>query len=96
MLFEQSRQRYGSPRIHADLRARGWRCGKKRVARLMRAAHLHAYRPRRRQPRTTDSTHLQPSAPNHLARQFAVESVPGPDRVWCADITYLPTRQGWL
>jgi putative transposase len=96
LLFEHSRQRYGSPRIHADLRARGWRCGRKRVARLMRAAELRAYRPRRRQPRTTDSIHLQPVAPNHLERQFAVEAVPGPDRVWCADITYLPTRQGWL
>lgn len=95
-IFEHSRQRYGSPRIHADLRARGWRCGRKRVARLMRAAQLQAYRPRRRRPRTTDSTHLQPVAPNHLERQFAAETVPGPARVWCADITYLPTRQGWL
>lgn len=95
-IFHQSRQRYGSPRIHAELHARGRRCGRKRVARLMRAADLHAYRPRRRRPRTTDSTHLQPVSPNHLERQFAVEAVPGPDRVWCADITYLPTRQGWL
>ena len=94
--FNQSRPRYGSPRIQADLRARGWQCSRKRVARLMRAARLDAYRPRRRRPRTTDSTHLQPVAPNPLARHFAVDTVPGPDRVWCADITYLPTRQGWL
>ncbi len=95
-IFQQSRQRYGSPRIHAELRAQGRRCSRKRVARLMRAADLRAYRPRRRRPRTTDSSHLQPVTPNHLERQFAVEAVPGPDRVWCADITYLPTRQGWL
>lgn len=96
VIFDHSRQRYGSPRIHAELRARGRRCGRKRVARLMQTARLRAYRPRRRRPHTTDSRHPQPVAPNHLERQFAVEAVPGPNRVWCVDITYLPTREGWL
>ncbi len=95
-IFDHSRQRYGSPRIHAELRARGRHCGRKRVARLMQAAHLRAHRPQRRRPHTTDSRHPQPVAPNHLERQFAVEAVPGPNRVWCVDITYLPTREGWL
>jgi putative transposase len=95
-IFERSRQRYGSPRIHAELRARGIRCGKKRVARLMRDADLRAYRPRRRRPRTTQVDPAASVAPNHLERQFAVESIAAPNRVWVADITYLPTRQGWL
>jgi putative transposase len=95
-IFEHSRQRYGSPRIHAELRARGIRCGKKRVERLMRAAGLRAHRPRRRRPRTTDSAHAHPIAANHLDRHFAVEEVAGRNRVWVADITYLPTAEGWL
>ncbi len=95
-LFEHSRQRYGSPRIHAELRARGIRCGQKRVARLMRQAQVRAYRPRRHRPRTTDSAHSHPIAPNHLERHFAVEQIAGRNRVWVADITYLPTAQGWL
>ena len=62
----------------------------------MQAVRLRANRPRRRRPHTTDARHPQPVAPNHLERQFAVEAVPGPNRVWCVDITYLPTREGWL
>jgi putative transposase len=95
-IFQTSRQRYGSPRVHAELRARGRRCSRKRVARLMRAAQLRAYRPRRRRPRTTDSAHQHPVASNHLERRFAVAEVAGRNRVWCADITYLPTHEGWL
>ena len=62
----------------------------------MRVAQLRAQRPRRRRPQTTDSAHTQPVAPNHLARRFDIREVAGPDRVWIADITYLPTRAGWL
>ncbi len=91
-IFGASRQTYGSPRVHAELRAQGVRCGRKRVARLMRHAQLRARR-RRRIVRTTDSRHDQPIAPNVLARSFAVDA---PNRVWLADITYLPMREGWL
>jgi putative transposase len=91
-IFGASRQTYGSPRVHAELRAQGVRCGRKRVARLMRHAQLRARR-RRRTVRTTDSCHDQPIAPNLLARSFVAEA---PNRVWLADITYLPTREGWL
>ena len=79
-------------RVHAELQAQGVHTAPKRVARLMRQAQLYA-RPRRRSVRTTDSRHSQPIAPNLLARTFVDEA---PNRVWICDITYLPTREGWL
>ena len=89
------KQRYGSPRVRMELRALGFRCGKARVNRLMRAAGLQAKRPRAFRP-TTQSRHGEPIAPNVLDRQFAVAHQPAPDRVWAGDITYVPTREGWL
>jgi putative transposase len=91
-IFTDSRQTYGSPRVHAELKAQGIRTARKRVARLMRQAQLCA-RSRRRRIRTTDSRHTEPITPNLLARAFGAEA---PDRVWVCDITYLPTREGWL
>jgi transposase InsO family protein len=91
-IYAESRQRYGSPRIHAELRARGCRMGRKRVARLMRGRGLAARR-RRRFRTTTDSRHPFPIAPNVLARQFDRAA---PDQAWVTDITYLPTGEGWL
>ena len=87
--------RYGSPRVRMELRALGFRCGKNRVARLMRRAGLQAKsaRPFRT---TTQSDHPHAVAPNVLDRQFAVATIERPNRVWAADITYIPTRQGWL
>jgi putative transposase len=87
-----SRRTYGSPRVHAELRARGTRCSRKRVARLMREAGLSGSRPRR-VVRTTDSRHRLPVAANLLGRDFSAEA---PDRRWAADITYVPTAEGWL
>jgi len=87
--------RYGSPRVHAELRARGERVSRKRVARLMRQDGLRGKK-RRRFRRTTNSEHTHPIAPNVLERKFSVEEIAGPDRVWAADITYVPTREGWL
>jgi len=91
--FVAGRGVYGSPRIHAALRAQGARCSRKRVARLMRAQGLAAGRPRKRKPRTTDSQHAQPVAPNLLARDFTAAA---PNRKWVADITGVSTRSGWL
>jgi len=94
----RSRQTYGAPRVHQDLRAEGLRVGKKRVARLMKADGLAARRPKRG-VRTTDSTHAHPIAPNLLERKFAVfdaNGVAALNRVWIGDITYIPTREGWL
>jgi putative transposase len=90
-IFSDSRQTYGSPRVHAQLH-KAWPCSRKRVARLMRQAALVA-RPRRRSVRTTDSKHAEPVAPNLLARAF---TAPVPNRIWVADITYLATREGFL
>ena len=89
---EVSRGRYGSPRVHAELRAHGRRVGRKRVARLMRGMGLSARR-RRRFRRTTDSTHAFPVAPNLLGRDFTASA---PGRVWLADLTYIRTAEGWL
>jgi transposase InsO family protein len=91
-IFAASRRTYGSPRVHAELRAQGLRVGRNRVARLMREAGL-AVVTRRRAPRTTDSRHGHPVAPNLLGRRFAADR---PDAVWLADISYLPTGEGWL
>jgi putative transposase len=91
-----SQARYGSPRIHAELRAAGVRCSRKRVARLMREQQLAGKRRRRFRVPTTDARHGDPVAPNHLARRFAVAAIGGPDRVWGADYTCIPTRQGFL
>jgi transposase InsO family protein len=92
-IFAASRRTYGSPRVHAELRARGMRVGRKRVERLMREGGLAVPTPRRRAPRTTDSRHGLPVAPNLLGRRFAAER---PDAVWLTDISYVPTGEGWL
>ena len=91
-IFEESRHTYGCPRIHAQLRAEGYRCSKNTVERLMRE---HGIRPKtkRKFKVTTDSKHNLPVAPNLLDRQFTVEEA---DEVWVSDITYIPTAQGWL
>lgn len=89
---KRSRGRYGSPRVHADLRARGVRVGKKRVERLMREQGLAA-RQKRRFRNTTDSAHAQPIAPNVLERDFETSA---PNNVWVTDVTYVWTDEGWL
>ena len=94
-VFAASGRTYGAPRVHAELRAAGERVARKRVARLMREAHLVARR-RRRSVRTTDSRHREPIAPDHVQRRFAPAQVAACDRVWVSDITYVPTREGWL
>lgn len=91
-IHRESRRCYGSPRVHAELRAQGQCTSRKRVARLMRTAGLAARR-RRAFRVTTQSQHPRPVAPNRLARQF---TAPAPDRVWVTDITYLATGEGWL
>jgi transposase InsO family protein len=91
-VHKRSRKAYGSPRVHAELRAKGTRVGKKRVARLMRENGLQARR-KRRFRKTTDSNHSQPIAPNVLARQFDVGA---PNRSWVTDVTAIWTLEGWL
>ncbi|GHO97565.1 transposase [Reticulibacter mediterranei] len=90
--FHVHQGRYGSPRLHAELRDRGRSIARKRVARLMREAGLCAKRKRRRVLITQrDPSH--PVAPNLLHRDFRAEA---PNTKWVTDITYIPTTQGWL
>ncbi|PQV63537.1 Transposase InsO [Abditibacterium utsteinense] len=94
-LFEESNGRYGSPRIHRDLKAAGIKCSRKRVAHIMRESRLVARKPRKFVV-TTDSNHALPVAHNVLNRKYQVENVAGLNRAWAGDITYVPTAQGWL
>lgn len=87
------RGRYGAPRIHAELRAQGQRHSCKRIARLLRRAGLRGRCARRYVPRTTDSCHAHPIAPNHLATHAPPTA---PNQIWVADLTYVPTAAGWL
>jgi putative transposase len=91
-IHKKSRRTYGSPRVHAELRAEGVICNHKRVARLMRLEGIQGRR-KRRKVVTTDSRHAYPVAPNLLNRKFEAEA---PNEKWVADITYIPTREGWL
>jgi putative transposase len=88
----QVKARYGSPRAHAELVARGEPCCVTTVARLMRRAGIAA-KTKRKFPVTTDSNHARPVAENMLDRRFEPEA---PDRAWTADINYVPTGEGWL
>jgi transposase InsO family protein len=92
---EKSGSTYGAPRVQRELQADGIRVGTKRVARLMRRDGLVGRSTRRRRLRTTDSAHDAPIAPNLLRQQFDVTGV-ALNRVWVSDITYVPTRDGWL
>jgi putative transposase len=88
-----SRKTYGSPRIHAYLRRKGVRCGRNRVARLMRAHHIVARKAARRHPQTTQQRPGAKAAPNLLQREFSASE---PNRKWVSDITYIDTAEGWL
>lgn len=90
--FARSERVYGSRRVHAELRKRNIRCGLNRVARLMKLHGLAGVQ-RRAFRVTTDSEHDHPIAPNRLGRDFQMKK---PDRVYVADISYIPTDEGWL
>jgi len=89
----ESRRVYGSPRVHRALATGGEKVSENTVAKIMQANGLRAKTKRKFVPRTTDSAHNQPIAPNILDRQFATAP---PDRTWACDITYIPTDEGWL
>jgi len=89
----QFKARYGSPRIHAELVARGHDCCVNTVAKLMQEAGIAAKTARKFRCTTTDSHHNLPVAENLLDRQFDPAV---PNESWVADITYIPTREGWL
>lgn len=91
-IYTHSKQRYGSPRITAELREEGFSCSKNRVARLMRKQGITA-RTKRRFRVTTNSKHNLPVARNLVEMQFNPE---GKNSLWTTDITYIWTREGWL
>jgi len=91
--FRAHRSNYGSPRITQLLRAQGHQCNRKRVERLMRQDGLKGRIGKQRRVRTTDSEHDHSIAPNLLLNRPAPSRV---DEVWVADLTYVPTAQGWL
>lgn len=92
VFYQVNREVYGSPRMHLEMNAQGFEVGRNRIARLMREHGLVATRPKRFK-KTTDSSHSQPVAENLLDRKF---DVPGPNRAWVTDITYIWTWEGWL
>jgi len=93
-IHARSRGTYGAPRVHATLRARGRRVGRKRVARLMRADGLvGVHRRRRVVPVARPAARAAVTAPDLVHRRF---SVPAANRLWVADITSIPTGEGFL
>lgn len=91
-IFHEHRQVYGSPRVHAELRARGVHCSRARVARLMREMELAAKRRRHKPVGTVRAKGVQ-VAPNLLNREFTAD---GPNSKWVSDTTYVWTAEGWL
>src|SRR5260370_40002374 len=88
--FHDNRGVYGSPRIHAELKAQGIQCGRKRIVRLMQELQIMAKR-RRRAARKTDSNHPFPVAPNLLQRDFTADA---PNQKWMSDMTFIATAEG--
>jgi transposase InsO family protein len=92
-IYQQQKGRYGSPRITHQLRREGRSCNHKRVERLMREQGLRGCSSRKRRIVTTNSRHDEPIAPNLLLGRSAPTRC---DEVWVADITYVPTAEGWV
>jgi len=91
-IHADSRTTYGSPRVHAELLAEGWRVGVNRVSRLMRENGIRVY-PRKASCRTTRSNPAHAVAPNELDRDFSASA---PNEKWVGDVTFVPTDEGWL
>lgn len=92
-VHEQNRRVYGSPRVHQALLAQGQSVAENTVAEIMQERQIRAKARKKFVPRTTDSTHARPMAENVLDRQFQADR---PNQKWAADITCIPTDQGWL
>lgn len=92
-VFKQFDRKYGSPRVHKELVARGERYDRKTVARLMKRMNLVAKGKKKFRICTTDSNHHHPIAPDLVKRNFTAAA---PNEIWVTDLTYVPTKQGWL
>ena len=93
LIHAQSRHTYGSPRVMQELRKKGRRHGRRRIARLMQQKGLCGRQKGRHHVQTTDSNHDHPIAPNRLAE---APKATAPNQLWVADITYIETMEGWL
>ena len=91
-IHTRSKGTYGAPRIHAQLAKEGVRVGRKRVARLMRAAEIQGVSRRKRYGTTQRQADARP-APDLVERDFSTN---GPNKLWVADITYVASWSGWL
>jgi putative transposase len=92
-VHEEHRRVYGSPRVYRTLHDRGEKVCENTVAKVMQTRQIRAQSKKKFVPRTTDSDHDQPVAPNLLDRQFAAAA---PNQKWVVDLTYIPTDEGWL
>ena len=92
-IFTSNRKVYGAPRIHAELAEAGVRVGRKRIARLMRQAEIAGCHRRKRSFAITKQNPTAEAAPDRVERQFSASA---PNQLWVADVTYVPTVQGWL
>lgn len=93
MIYQYSKKRYGSPKITMELIEQGWKVSRPRVARIMRASSLRSIICKKFRGTTTDSRHYLPVADNILNRDFHADQE---GQKWVSDITYIPTRQGWV
>lgn len=87
------KRRYGSPRMHQELIAKNHKCCRNTVAKIMKSLGIQAISHRRFRVQTTDSNHDFPIAPNRVDQDFTATK---PNEIWLSDITYIPTREGWL
>jgi putative transposase len=92
-VYKASKSRYGSPKITEQLKDNGWQVSRPRVARIMRNEGIRSIVSKKYRGFTTDSKHNFPVAKNHLNREFSANR---PGQKWVSDITYIPTKQGWL
>lgn len=92
-IHEQSKCRYGSPRISFELKGQGIRASRPRVARLMRKYHIRSIVRKKYRVQTTDPNHAFTVAENHLNRDFIAEKL---GEKWVSDLTYIKTGEGWL
>ncbi len=90
---ESEKRRIGTPKIYHKLRGAGVSCSRKRIAQSLRKQGLRSTYRKKYRPCTTDSAHVLPVAPNLLDRRFEQQEA---NRAWVTDITYIPSRQGWL
>ena len=92
-VYEDSKKRYGSPKITKELVSNGWKISRPRVARIMRSNGIRSIVSKKFKVNTTDSSHDLPIAENYLNRDFSASRIA---EKWVSDITYIPTAQGWL